>query len=243
MPMQIAVVGIEVETRFDAAVRGDEAIGQLVVGCPRQRAEVIDFAESPRADKEQPLPEMQRGEQAAGARRAGGFGERQAELGARLAVGHHDRAVLFGELDRDVAAGGSLAGDLPIPAGLGEIAAGQVGVPHALLMVAIEPVVGVAGRRLRSTGCTAFGRCFGFGCAPRGDAVAGLRLVAGFGFSRLVGLVGLAVLSPGLGSVSAAADRDRRFVLGFEQRFELALAMHAGQPHACVRTPCRRGDR
>ena len=36
--------------------------------------------------------------------------------------------------------------------------------------------------------------------------------------------------SPGFGS-SWPGDRGRRFLLGIEQRFELALAMHGGEPH------------
>ena len=63
----IAFVGVEVEAAFDAGRGCDEAIGQLVVGGPGHRAEVIDFAEAVGADEEQPLPEVQGGEEAAGA--------------------------------------------------------------------------------------------------------------------------------------------------------------------------------
>ena len=161
-----------------------------------------------------------------------GFGERSAELDAGLAVGHHDRAVLFGELDGDVAAGRGLAGDLPIPAGLGEIAVGQVRVPHALLMVAIEPVVGVAGRCFVVLASRPSGSVVSVSRAPRRAAVAGLRLVARVGFLRLVRLFGLRFFA-GL----AVLSRPRtvgiwRLVLRLQQRFELAFAMHAGQPHA-----------
>ena len=104
MPMQVRVFGIEVEARFDAGVRGDQAIGQLVVRFPRHRAQIIHFAELARADEQQALPQMQCGEQAARSRRARGLGQRSAELDARLALGHHDRAVLFGQIDGDIAA-------------------------------------------------------------------------------------------------------------------------------------------
>ena len=42
---------------------------------------------------------------------------------------------------------GGLAGDLPIPAGLRKIAVREIRVPNALLMITIEPIVGVAGGR------------------------------------------------------------------------------------------------
>ena len=90
--------------------------------------------------------------------------------------------MLFGELDLDVAAGFVLAADRPVPAGAGEIAAGQVRVPHALLMVAIEPVVGVARRgfvnllRRRLGSSSAFfaaAGIFGFGASGDGRAAPG----------------------------------------------------------------------
>ena len=100
---------------------------------------------------------MECGQEASGARRPGSFDQRVAELDARLAFGHRNRAILFGQLDRDVAfAIGSFCRDFPIPAGLGEIAVREVSVPYALLMVTVEPIVGEAGG-----GFVVLANCFG----------------------------------------------------------------------------------
>ena len=95
---------------------------------------------------------------------------------------------------------GGLAGDLPIPAGLGEIAVGEIRVPNALLMVAIEPIVGVAGGRFvipalhhlakvaLVSACAAPRRGRpGFGSSP-GSGFWGLSGCSGFGSSPGLGL-------------------------------------------------------
>ena len=128
----------------------------------------------------------------------------------------------------DVSVQRPFAADFPIPAGFGEIAVGEVGVPDALLMVAVEPVVGVAGRRFVVL-ADGFGECrFAFGVgggtgwrrrawvSHRGEVRPAYRafrrrIFAGFGFvlpGRLFG---------------------RLFLFRFEQCFQLPFAMSAGQ--------------
>src|SRR4051794_11951019 len=133
-------------TAFDARGGRDEAVGEFVGGGPGHGAEVVDFTEAARPEQEQPLPEVESSEKTAGTSRARGLLKRRTELGARLTVGNYDIALFLGERNGDIAAVCGLADDFPIPASLGEVTVGEVGVPNALLIVAVEPIVGVTGR-------------------------------------------------------------------------------------------------